>query len=1577
MAERGSSRTDRAGLLLAGTAPLALAAGGVWLGVTGDPLGWAALAVGLISGAGLYHHAQTTKPGPATEPAADRETLLRHLIDQLPVTVWVEDWSPVRAMLTAALSQSGTEGLAGWLDQHQDERHKAATAARVLHANPAAMRLYRAESIEAFDTPDFDTMLTRESGAMVAGVLAPLLAGERSTMFDSIDQRALDGSHVSVRTALIVAEGYEETWEQVLMVETDITQEVEVNRRLGQSERAMRALLDELPMAVWLEDWSTVRPMLLQAVAEAGDDLEGWIGSNVPFFAEVEANMEVLYVNQATVDLYRASSAAELQESDGPSLMSAVNPRTMGAQIRALVVEDKGRTTFDALHVLRRDGSLMDMRGTIVIMRGHELDWSRVLIVEREITEEVLAERELAASERRYRELFESSPLAIWENDWSGVKRQIDMLQADGVRDLRAYLLDHTDVAEELSHEMRFVALNAAAKALYRVEDTTQWYDNANVPLSSDERAVAIAMFLDFIEGKTTSAMEATADAFDGSTIEVKLSASLQESHRDDWRRVVIIVQDIGAEREVMARIRSSEERYRELFEQSPLAIWEGDWSPVKQEVEKLRARGVTDLRAYFKARPDEADALEDMIRITNVNAAAVKLYSVPDREDLLAGRLVVPGTDDERENFIEVLAALDEGLFLFSRDIVEVTFDDRLIDVRNTFHVPDAHRKNWDRVVLHAEDITQRREAQKRIEESERKYRELFEQSPFAIWESDWSAVKAKVGELSNQGIPDVIEYLRSRPDIMSELDAAIVPVDANDAALRLFGIASREDAFTQMATIVSTRDEVDAMVDIVAGFLAGETSVVRDIVEQTFDHRMIVVRATITVPEGARGEWKRVVSIIEDITEQQESRARIEASERRYRELFDQAPVGIRVDDWSHIRRRAERMFVAQGGRLADYLIANPGVMRELCAEMRIVEANEGCLRIYGTDGLDNLRDQFIAELSDDMVDELARTLEQLVQGASSVSRGETAETLRYGGKIYTRGTVLIPDEYQRDWARVILTVEDVTEIRRTREAMETNERRYRDLFDQSPVAIWVEDWSRARARLDALGDEALDRLADTPELMDALYDDMELVDINEMGWRQLNAGGREDVLEWSRNPLPDADRAVCLRLLEGLLRGERRIALPDSRQLRLDGTPYMERGVTFLPPEFARDWRQVIHVLDDVTAEHEALRNLDESRTMMSLAQRMTSHGHFVYDTEIDRIIEASDTIGQIFGIETQDFITDQASTMNFIHPEDRERVSMYLVETARNHEPVDVEFRVLWPNGEVRHLHEQSEFMLDEDGERINRRIGAIHDVTEERRTAEELRRARDDAERASRAKTEFLATISHELRTPLNAIIGFSEVILDGMFGPLENPRYSEYVRDINESGRHLLELINDILDLAKAEAGRLQLNEDIVNLRSVVEQATKLFRERADRSSITLVAIAPKGLPRLRADTRKLRQVLLNLISNAVKFTPENGRIEVSAELREDGGVDVVVADTGIGMSGEDMSRAFEVFGQVDSALNRRYEGTGLGLPLSRAVMQLHGGDLVMESDLGKGTRVIARFPPSRSEVERSGATEG
>ena len=228
------------------------------------------------------------------------------------------------------------------------------------------------------------------------------------------------------------------------------------------------------------------------------------------------------------------------------------------------------------------------------------------------------------------------------------------------------------------------------------------------------------------------------------------------------------------------------------------------------------------------------------------------------------------------------------------------------------------------------------------------------------------------------------------------------------------------------------------------------------------------------------------------------------------------------------------------------------------------------------------------------------------------------------------------------------------------------------------------------------------------------------------------------------------------------------------------------------------------------------------------------------------------------------------------------------------------------------------------------------------------------------ETASRHKSEFLANMSHELRTPLNAILGFSEVLSDRMFGEI-NDKQAEYLSDILESGRHLLSLINDILDLSKIEAGRMELEATDFDLPSAIENTLMLVRERAHRRAITLARTIDERLAMIRGDERKVKQVLLNLLSNALKFTPDGGQIGVQAELR-DGAAEISVTDTGVGIAPEDQEAVFEEFRQVGTA-SKKVEGTGLGLAISRKFIELHGGRIWVKSQVGTGSTFAFTLP--------------
>jgi signal transduction histidine kinase len=243
---------------------------------------------------------------------------------------------------------------------------------------------------------------------------------------------------------------------------------------------------------------------------------------------------------------------------------------------------------------------------------------------------------------------------------------------------------------------------------------------------------------------------------------------------------------------------------------------------------------------------------------------------------------------------------------------------------------------------------------------------------------------------------------------------------------------------------------------------------------------------------------------------------------------------------------------------------------------------------------------------------------------------------------------------------------------------------------------------------------------------------------------------------------------------------------------------------------------------------------------------------------------------------------------------------------------------------------------------------------------------------EQAEQANRAKSAFLANMSHELRTPLNAIMGFSEVMKDQHLGPVHNPRYLAYAGDIHASGRYLLGIINDILDLSKIEAGKMSLEQaEEFPLRQALEGSLAICNTLGEKFGVRLSCDLPAENVRLVAVERMVRQIMINLVSNAIKFTPAGGFVEVGGTGLACGGYAVTVRDCGIGMSKDDIVKALTPFGQVENKMTATHNGTGLGLPLAKAMLELHGGELEIESEPGRGTMIVLKFPANRVNRDR------
>ena len=320
-------------------------------------------------------------------------------------------------------------------------------------------------------------------------------------------------------------------------------------------------------------------------------------------------------------------------------------------------------------------------------------------------------------------------------------------------------------------------------------------------------------------------------------------------------------------------------------------------------------------------------------------------------------------------------------------------------------------------------------------------------------------------------------------------------------------------------------------------------------------------------------------------------------------------------------------------------------------------------------------------------------------------------------------------------------------------------------------------------------------------------------------------------------------------------------------------------------------------------------------------------------------------------------------------SLVHPDDLRAVQAALVESSYFGRAGEAEVRLRHHDGSWVWAEIRCRPAPHSQGQAADI-VAVTRDITERKAHERELVEARDQAMAASRAKSRFLANMSHELRTPLNAIIGFSEVMSREMFGPL-GPRYQEYSRLVHESGSHLLELINGVLDMSKIEAGKFELSEEIFDLEDTAAAAVRFVRLAAERARVGLKTDIAPAAHAIFADKRAVKQILVNLLSNGIKYTPAGGEVRVSARA-DQRGIEITVADTGTGISRADLARLGRPFEQVENAETRAKEGTGLGLALVKSLTAMHGGEAVLDSVMGEGTTVRVRLP--HAAVDEAGA---
>ena len=1060
-----------------------------------------------------------------------------------------------------------------------------------------------------------------------------------------------------------------------------------------------------------------------------------------------------------------------------------------------------------------------------------------------------------------------------------------------------------------------------------------------------------------------------------------------------------------------------------ELIHCLPVSVCIEDWSRARETVTSLQSHNVSDWGRYFAADQPAAEILECAIRVVDANDAAIRLFGVASKLDLNARSGGVLGWSAEgRAMRAAAVAAFTRGESVWEGQ-GNAALDKtgrRLVQITAT--LDDAAMDNWCRVIVTIQNLADgavaavdENRAETALRESEARFRTIVENLPGMVYRSTYGPDGAMV--YLSQGIEGLTGYRADElighsqqsyeklvhPDDWQRLRNAIERGGERKESVEVqYRILHRDGSIRWAYERGQPVHDDDGNALWLDGVVFDITDL-KHVEEKLADAHVklreseIKFRAMIENVPGAIYQalpdenWTDlfISDRVEDITGYPATDF-----------------IGSRVRGWSSVIHPDDRANYGQSGSeqleaqepyQVEYRICHAdGSVRWVRERGRGVYSADGELQ-WVTGAIFDVTEQVRSQEARCEEEERFRSMVANVPGAIYRCAADKYWTMEFissairdltgypvddflGNRVRSFASVIHPD----DVAAVATAVDEAID------AKQPFVLEYRMVRADGSVRYVHE---KGRGIFDSCGklkhlDGALFDVTERKQTQLALEDSFEEIDAI------LNAAVDSIITIDERGAIerfnPAAEKAFGYAA-EEVIGQNVKILMPDPYRSNHDGyvaaaesteiskvigkgrelTGRRKDGSEF-PLELAvgairsQGARKFVGTLRDISERQEAERALLESETRFrSMVANVP--GAF-YRTELDgRMLFMSNGIEAITGYPADDFLDIPIQVgWHFLDDEDAPLVEAALEESLRTGEPFSVEYRIHHADGSTRWLYELGQAMPDPGTGELRWLDGFVFDVTE-RKTADALvLAARDEAERANKTKSEFLAGMSHELRTPLSAVIGFSEAIRTEMVGPIGNPKYVAYAKDINDSGCHLLELINDLLDMSKIESGHVELIEEHVSIEELVGASISMVRQRAEAGGLTLESTVPESAPNLYADRLKLKQVLINLLTNAVKFTPGGGTVRLDVIEDIDGGIEFRVSDTGIGMAPDEVLTALEQFGQVGGSKPGHREGTGLGLPISKSLVELHGGRFEIESAPDEGTTVRVILPGQR-----------